>query len=78
VTALHRTLYLRPDHLLARVALGSLALRQADTVEAQRQFAIARARLAVLPAETVLPDGGGLTARQLQDLIQRSAAVLVP
>lgn len=72
MTALQRTLYLDPDHVLARFNLGSLALRQGQRETAQRHLANALTRLAGRPAEEVVQGGGGLTARELQEAIRRA------
>lgn len=70
-TALQRTLYLEPGHLMARFALGSLMLGRRQGEAAQAHFTRALAQLASLPADAVLPGGGGITARELENAIRR-------
>lgn len=72
--ALRRTLYLQPDHLLARFALGTLALGQGHGQAGRRHLARALAQLATVPAEEVLRGSGGLTARELQSAIRHMEA----
>jgi len=74
VVALQRTLYLDPDHLLARVALGSLALAQGREQAGHRHFARALAQLASVPAQEVLRGGGGVTAGELEGAIRHMEA----
>jgi chemotaxis protein methyltransferase CheR len=73
-TALQRTLYLEPEHLLARFALGSLALRQGQSDTGRRHFSRALARLTACAADDVVQGGGGLTARELESIIRRTEA----
>lgn len=73
--ALQRTLYLEPDHLLARITLGRLALRQGHVAEARRQFARVLARLAHRRPQEVVAGSGGLTAGELGDMLRRAEAV---
>jgi chemotaxis protein methyltransferase CheR len=70
--ALRRTLYLQPGHLLARFALGSLALRRGRVQAARSEFGRVLARLAGCPQGQVLQGSGGLTAGDLQAMIRRA------
>jgi chemotaxis protein methyltransferase CheR len=74
MAALQRALYLAPDHLLARFALGSLCLARGDEPAGHRHLARALAQLARMPAREVLPGGGGLTAGELEGAIRRMEA----
>jgi chemotaxis protein methyltransferase CheR len=69
--ALRRTLYLDPGHLLARFALGSLALAEGQEPEGRRHLGRVLAQLDGVPADEVLTDSGGLTARELRSAIQQ-------
>jgi chemotaxis protein methyltransferase CheR len=73
-TALQRTLYLEPEHLLARFALGSLALRQGQSDAGRRHFSRALARLTACAADDIVQGSGGLTARELESIIRRTEA----
>lgn len=72
MAALQRTLYLAPDHLPARFALGSLALRQGRADLGRRHFAQVSARLAAVPADEVVAGSGGLLAGELREAIRRA------
>jgi chemotaxis protein methyltransferase CheR len=74
LTALQRTLFLAPEHLLARFALGSLLLAQGEEPAGQRHLARALAQLARVPAQEVLQGGGGITAGELEGAIRRMEA----
>lgn len=74
--ALRRTLYLEPQHLLARFTLGSLALRQGQSATGRRHFSRALARLKACAGDDVVQGSGGLTARELESVIRRTEAGL--
>lgn len=71
---LQRTLYLDPGHLLARFALGGLALAQGRAQPGRRHLERALAQLAQVPDEEVVAGSGGLTARELRSAIHRMKA----
>jgi chemotaxis protein methyltransferase CheR len=71
---LQRTLYLAPEHLLARFLLGSLALRLGQRDVGRRHLSHALARLADVAAEEVVQGSGGLTARELEEAIRQAEA----
>ncbi|HYD75533.1 CheR family methyltransferase [Ramlibacter sp.] len=74
MAALQRTLYLDPDHVLARFTLGSLALRQGETQAGRRHLAHARSRLARCAPDHPLEGSGGLTAGELEGVIRNTEA----
>lgn len=69
--ALQRTLYLDPNHLMARFVAGRLLMAQGQQEAGRNHLARALAQLAGLPADAVLPGSGGLTARELENAIRR-------
>jgi chemotaxis protein methyltransferase CheR len=76
--ALRRTLYLQPEHLLARFALGSLALRDGRVQAGRSHFTRVLARLAACPDGQVVQGSGGLTAGELQAMIRRASSAAPP
>lgn len=68
--ALRRTLYLEPGHVLGRIAMANLMIRQGGTNRARQHFAVALDRLSRVAADEVLPCGGGITARELADAVR--------
>jgi len=72
MASLQRTLYLEPDHLLARFSLGSLALRQGRREAGRRHLQRALAGLGTLSPDEVVAGSGGLTARELEQAIRRA------
>lgn len=74
IAALQRTLYLDPGHVLARFALGTLALRHGEPHAGRHHLAHARARLARCAPDTLLPGAGGLTAGELEHVIRHAEA----
>ena len=68
--SLKRTLYLRPDHVLAHFTLGYLAQQQGDVLAAGRHFRHALQRLRSFAPDDSIPESEGLTARQLTEVIQ--------
>src|SRR5690606_20129569 len=74
MAALQRTLYLDPDHVLARFTLGSLALRRGETQAGRRHLAQARSRLARCAPDHPLEGSGGLTAGELEGVIRNTEA----
>lgn len=70
ITALQRALFLAPDHVLSRFALGSIAARQGKVAASERHFAAARAHLESLPKEEVIAGSGGVTAGELERVIR--------
>ena len=73
IAALQRTLYLAPDHVLARFALGSLAARRGEQTASRRHFLLALARLDQYGPDAVIEGSGGLTARELAGVIRQFA-----
>jgi chemotaxis protein methyltransferase CheR len=71
VRALQRTLYLAPDHVLARFALGSMAARHGDARVSRRHFSIALGRLGDYRPADVIEGSGGVTARELARIIRQ-------
>jgi chemotaxis protein methyltransferase CheR len=69
VDSLKQALYLNPNFVLAHFMLGSLA-RQGDKLkEAGRHFQNALFLLRAYAREEVLPEGGGITAGRLAEMI---------
>ena len=68
--ALRRVLFLDPAFVLAHYALGNLARRRDALTEARRHYANALALLRTYPGPAFLPEGEGLTAGSLADLIR--------
>jgi chemotaxis protein methyltransferase CheR len=73
--ALRRVLYLDANHVLAHVALGALAQREQAHQEAHRHFRHALVLLEQCPPDGPLPDGDGMTARRLAEIVQSFDAV---
>ncbi len=74
MAALRRTLYLDPGHVLARFALGSLAMQHGQPQAGRRHLAHARTRLASCAPDEPLQDSGGLTAGELEGFIRHAEA----
>jgi chemotaxis protein methyltransferase CheR len=72
--ALQRTLYLEPQHILARFMLGSLAMRRGSSPVARRHLALALTSLAGHAPDEVIHGSGGLRARELRAIITRMGA----
>lgn len=68
--ALRRALFLDPGFVLAHYALGNLARRRDALAEARRHYANALALLRTYSGQAFLPEGEGLTADSLADLIR--------
>ncbi len=68
--SLRRALYLDQDFVLAHFALANLALRQALPVEARKHFENALALLGRHDQDELLPEGEGLTAGRLREIIR--------
>lgn len=68
-TALQRTLFLAPEHVLAHFGLGSIAARQGRAADSRRHFTAALGRLSALPPGEVVPGSGGMTSRELARVI---------
>jgi chemotaxis protein methyltransferase CheR len=69
--ALQRTLYLAPQHILARFTLGSLAMRRGSSPVARRHLAIALTSLADHAPDEVIHGSGGISMRELRAIITR-------
>jgi chemotaxis protein methyltransferase CheR len=67
--SLRRTLFLDPHFPLAHVALGTLARDQGDAHAARKHLHHALETLLPLKPTDVLPNGEGMTAGQLMNLI---------
>lgn len=67
--ALRRTLFLDADFVLAHFALGNLARRGGDAAAAARHFGNARALLARYQDADPLPEGDGLSAGRLAQIL---------
>jgi chemotaxis protein methyltransferase CheR len=74
--ALHRVLYLAPDHALAQYTLGMMAHRNSEPERARRHFANAQAILALRhPGETI-NEIDGLTTDELGEIVRSMHALL--
>lgn len=67
--ALRQALYLDPDHVLAHFALANLLRRLGQPSRAAAHFSVARRLLHASAADALLPDGEGLTAGRLREII---------
>lgn len=72
--ALKRALFLDPDHILAHVALAGLAVAEGRKAEARRCYRNALNLLSTRPQEETLPDGDGLTAGRLTEIVRVASA----
>lgn len=72
--ALKRALFLDPDHILAHVALAGLAMAEGKKAEARRCYRNALNLLSLRPHEETLPDGDGLTAGRLTEIVRVASA----
>lgn len=70
IAAFNRALYLAPDFVLAHFALGNLARRQGNAAAARKHFKNALALLSAYGPEDSLPEGEGLTAGRLEEIIR--------
>ncbi len=68
--SLRRALYLDQDFVLAHFALGNLALQQDLSAEARKHFENALAPLGQRDQDELLPEGEGLTAGRLREIIR--------
>lgn len=75
VLALRTALYLDRDFIMAHFALGNLALQQGDLRAAGRHFDNALALLAGQQQDEALPEGEGLTAGRLQEIVLTTMAM---
>ena len=69
IRALHRVLYLEPDFVLAHFALGNLFRRQTQDQDANRSYRTALTLLARCGRDDLLPEGEGMTAGRLTEVI---------
>jgi len=74
-SSLQRTLYLRPDFVLAHFALGNLARSRGKTGEADKHFANALHLLGRYQPNDLLPESDGLTAGRLTETITAMAGM---
>ncbi|MDR3539467.1 MAG: CheR family methyltransferase [Desulfosporosinus sp.] len=70
VQALKRSLYLNPDFIAAYYLLGTLAVREYRTNDANRYFQQALLLLINVPKEDILQELDGITAGRLKEVIQ--------
>jgi chemotaxis protein methyltransferase CheR len=68
-SALRRTLYLCPDHVLAHVSLGNMALREGQARALQRHFSAALVQLSARDPQAVLEGSGGMSCGELEAII---------
>lgn len=73
--ALRQTLYLDPDHVLAHFALATLLRRLGQTSRAAAHFTVARRLLDANAADALLPDGEGMTAGRLREIIDATERI---
>ncbi len=66
---LRRVLFLNPQHALGHFTLGTVARMQNKLHAAQRHFSNAMTVLRALPTEESAPDGDGITAGRLAEII---------
>ncbi|TFZ08991.1 chemotaxis protein CheR [Ramlibacter humi] len=67
--ALRRAVFLEPGFVLAHFALGNLARQAGETAAAARHYANARVQLARYQPGDLLPEGDGLSAGRLTQLL---------
>ncbi|MDQ2732035.1 MAG: tetratricopeptide repeat protein [Armatimonadota bacterium] len=72
IASLNAAVYLNSDFVLAHFALGNLARQQGRFQEGDRRLENARVLLGRFSAEDELPEGEGLTAAQLSEVIASS------
>ncbi|MCX7003361.1 MAG: chemotaxis protein CheR [bacterium] len=72
---LRRVLFLHPHHALGHFTLGTVARMQQAWPAAHRHFLNALEVLGALPAEACVPDGDGMTAGRLAEII---SAMMTP
>ncbi|HEY9593002.1 MAG TPA: CheR family methyltransferase, partial [Spirochaetia bacterium] len=68
--SLEQALYLDADFVMAHFVLGTLAERLGHPRKAQRHLRIAEGLLARMPSEEPIPEGAGLNAGRLADVIR--------
>lgn len=73
--ALRQALFLDPDHVLAHFALANLLRRLGQTSRAAAHFSVARRLLDARAADFPLPDGEGLTAGRLREIIDATERI---
>ena len=73
---LRRVLFLQPHHALGHFTLGTVARMQQARPTAHRHFLNALEVLGALPADACVPDGDGMTAGRLAEII--SAMMTTP
>lgn len=66
---LQRALYLQPDFALAHFTAGNLSAAARRPADARRHYRCAREILARQNPDEILPESGGLTVRQLDQLV---------
>jgi chemotaxis protein methyltransferase CheR len=76
--SLKRALYLDPGMIVAHFALGMLARRCGAAGDAERHFANARALLAGLDPDILLPESEGMTAGRLGEVIDAMTFRAIP
>jgi chemotaxis protein methyltransferase CheR len=74
--ALHRVLYLAPDHALAQYTLGMMAHRNCEPARARRHFENAQAILARRRPSETIGEIDGLTTDELGEIVRSMHALL--
>jgi chemotaxis protein methyltransferase CheR len=77
-SCLQRAIYLDPDFVLAHFALGNLARSCGKPVAADKHFANALALLRTRPADELVRESDGLSARRLTETIASMLAAAPP
>ncbi len=72
---LRQALYLDPDHVLAHFVLANLLRRLGQPSRAAAHFSVARRLLDASAADAPLPDGEGLTAGRLREIIDATERI---
>ncbi|MDT3668935.1 MAG: CheR family methyltransferase [Aromatoleum sp.] len=73
--ALRQALYIDPDHVLAHFSLANLLRRLGQPSRAAAHFSVARRLLDASAADAPLPDGEGLTAGRLREIIDATERI---
>ncbi|WP_332674051.1 CheR family methyltransferase [Aromatoleum sp.] len=73
--ALRQALYLDPDHVLAHFSLANLLRRLGQPSRAAAHFTVAQRLLDGTAADALLPDGEGMTAGRLREIIDAAERI---
>jgi len=74
--SLRKSLFLDPDFILSHYGLGNHYLKDGQKVQAARSYRNALALVLKMDKESLLPEGEGLTAGRLAEIIETTLAAL--